>query len=140
MNPNSRENSRKTVRSLAGEEGGFLVKLAVLAVIAAVAAVMIMDGFAVYYSYRNTKSVAHAAAGAAELDWQQHKNNFTARDAAVNYCRSRGVVFDDFQVLTLPEHGYQVTCSSDAKTRVYYRLPWFRNLIHQVATGSAFDS
>ena len=133
-------NWKRIAARLTDEEGSFLVKIAVLAVIVAVVALMITDGMAVYYCYRNTNSLTQDAAGAAELDWQQHKNDNTARDVAASYCQSHGLVFDDFQVLTQPEHGYQVTCSSDATTRVFYRLPWFKNRIHQVGTASAFDS
>ena len=133
--------SRKKIACFLGdEEGSFVIKVVILAVVVAAAAVMIRDGFAVYYSYRDTNAVAHEAAGAAEMEWKQNKNDFTARDVATSYCQSHGLVFDDFQVLSQPEHGYQVTCSTDVQTRVYYRLPWFKNLIHRVGTGSAFDS
>jgi len=133
--------SRKKIACFLGdEEGGFVIKVVILAVVVAAAAVMIRDGFAVYYSYRDTNAVTHEAAGAAEMEWKQNKNDFTARDVAASYCQSHGLVFDDFQVLNQPEHGYQVTCSTDVQTRVFYRLPWFKNLIHRVGTGSAFDN
>jgi len=129
----------RTRRLCKDEQGSFLTTVIILAIFIAVITVAVIDGASVFYAYRSAGDVSEAAARAAEFEFKQNKNDNRAMQAAVSYCEDKGLTFEDFKVLNQPFHGYEVSCSADAKTYVFYRLPWLKNMIHLVGTGRAFD-
>ncbi len=131
------ETLKKIIR---GQEGACLIKLIILALVVAVIALFVLDGISVLNAYNKAGNVSTGAARAAESEWKLNQSDSQARDAAAGYCQQNGLAFEDFQVLDKPLHGYQVSCPADAQTRIFQRLPWFKNLIHQDNQGSAFDS
>ncbi len=122
------------------QEGACVTRLIVLALVAIVIVLFVLDGISVLRAYNTAGDVSTAAAQAAESEWKVSKNDTQARAAAAGYCQDHGLTIADFQVLDRPFHGYLVSCPADASTRIFKRLPWFMNLIHQVNAGSAYES
>ena len=120
------------------EEGGLIVSLIIKAAVVAVVVLLVLDSISVINAYKSSDNGTDGAANAALTEWKASKSDYAARDAAVSYCQSQGLTFEDFQVLSDPEHGYQVTCSKDAGTRLFGHIPGLSKMTHQSVSNRAF--
>lgn len=124
-----------------GESGTFLVTAIVLAIIVAIVAIGIIDGASVFYAYEASKDISEEAAKAATDELKLSHNETRAAQVAVDYCESRDLEF--IEIVRRPDLGgvaFQVTCEKDASTYVFKSLPWFKDMVNQRNSGTAYRS
>lgn len=134
--------TKRNLGQLVRNEGGsFLVTGIFLAVIFAIMAILIIDGAAVFQAYESSKDVSEAAAIAATDDYKLSRNIGQAEQVAADYCESRDLVF--IEVEPRPDLGgnaFSVTCERSARTYVFKKLPWFKDMVIQRNIGTSYRS
>lgn len=121
------------------EDGSLVLSILVKGAVFIIIVLLALDIISVINAYRAVDNGSDVAARAAEAEWKQSQSDPAAGDAAQSSCQRQGLTFDNYQVLNEPEHGYDVTCSKDADTRLIGHIPELKKLVHQTASGSEFD-
>jgi Flp pilus assembly protein TadG len=119
------------------EDGSFVGTAIFLALIIGVLAIVIIDGSSVFYASQAAADGAQQAANLAQDTYKETRSDVAAENAAADYCEGKDLSFDKFEIIQKQGHTYSVTCSKDASTFVFKRLPYFEGLIHQEATKSS---
>lgn len=123
------------------EDGSFVSSAILLAIIIAVLAIAVIDGSSVFYTYSAVNNGTEEAAKLALDDYKNNRNYTRAEQVAIDHCQEKGLTFVDVtQVPELGSNSFAITCSKDAKTYVFKRLPYLKNLIHQEITSTAYQS
>ncbi|MHB0867786.1 MAG: TadE/TadG family type IV pilus assembly protein [Thermoleophilia bacterium] len=132
---------RSLSRLVRNEGGSFLVTGIFLAVIFAIMAILIIDGASVFQAYESSKDVSEAAAIAATDDYKLSHNLRQAEQVAADYCESRDLVFIEVEPRQdLGGNAFSATCEQSARTYVFKKLPWFKDMVIQRNTGTSYRS
>lgn len=123
------------------EDGSFTSTVVLSIIVIAVLAIAVIDGSSVFYTYSAVNKGTEEAAVIAGDEYKTYRSNTRASQAAIDHCEEKGLIFID--VVREPElssNAYSVTCSKDAKTYVFKRLPYLKNLVHQEITSTYYES
>lgn len=124
-------------RLIADEHGGILGTLIFLAIVAIIIAVVVVDGVAIYYSYRDVYDATGKAAELAAQTYKDTRKDTRASLAAQDYCVQEGFEFINFRVDREMGNLFEVTCGTEADTKVFKYLPYLKDMVHQESTNSA---
>lgn len=113
------------------ESGRILGNVIILAILLAVVAVVIFDSVAAFSAYSTVSETTNQAAAKAKEEYDNHKGDIRAENAAADYCEKDGLVFEEFTILYDNGHTYRIACSKEVDTYVFKYIPWLKELTYQ---------
>ena len=123
------------LRLLRDEDGGIMGNIIFLGILTLVIGILVIDGIAVFSTYRRVEEVTDKAARQAKFVFDTEKSDVKAENAAADTCETEGMVFEEFEIRKEYGHTYKISCSMGTETYVFKYIPKLKELTRQQSTA-----